>query len=266
MKAIAGIDNIHLIIGYSLLIIPFIIFWYFKIKLGKATLVAVARMSIQLFLVALYLEYIFKLNNPYINILWVLVMIAVGVRTTIKRVNLKARYFVIPLVLALFSSLVFIDAFFLGIILKLPYVFEARYFIPISGMILGNAMNYNIIGLNSYFEGLVKDEDFYYFLLVNAGNRKKALVPFIRRSIKKALSPMIGTMTVMGLIALPGMMTGQILGGSSPATAIKYQILIAVAIFSGGTLNLTLSIIFSNKFVFDSYDRLDRNRILKAAK
>ena len=262
MKAIANIDNIHLIIGYSLLIIPLIIFWYFKIKLAKTTLIAVARMSVQLFLVALYLEYIFKLNNVYINVLWVLVMIAVGVSTTIKRANLKPKYFVLPLILALFSSLVLIDAFFLGYILKLEYVFEARYFIPISGMILGNAMNYNIVGLNSYFEGLVKEENLYYFLLVNTNDNKNALLPFIGKALKKALSPLIGTMTVMGLIALPGMMTGQILGGSSPATAIKYQILIAVAIFSGGTLNLTLSIIFSNLFVFDKYRRLNR-KILK---
>ena len=263
MRAIANIDNIHLLIGYLIIIIPFIIFWYFKIKLSKSVLIAVVRMSVQLLLVALYLEYIFKLNNAFINILWVLVMIGVGISTTIKRANLKARYFVIPLVLALFSSLVLIDAFFLGIVLQLPYIFEARYFIPISGMILGNAMNYNIIGLNSYFEGLIKDENMYYFLLVNTGDKKNALLPFIGKAIKKALSPMIGTMAVMGLIALPGMMTGQILGGSSPATAIKYQILIAVAIFSGGTLNLTLSIIFSNRFIFDAYDRLDRKKILK---
>lgn len=62
-------------------------------------------------------------------------------------------------------------------------------------------------------------------------------------------------MMVMGLISLPGMMTGQILGGSLPTTAIKYQILIAVAIFSAGTLNLALSIIFQiGLFLINSAD------------
>ncbi len=263
MKEIANIDNLQMILGYSLLIIPLIIFWYFKIKLSKTTLIAVARMSLQLFLVAVYLEYIFKLNNAYINILWVLVMIGVGVSTTIKRAELKLKYFVLPLTLALFFSIVFIDAFFLGFIIRLKYIFEARYFIPISGMILGNAMNYNIMGLNTYFDGIIKDENLYYFLLINTNDKKTAILPFVKAALKKALSPLIGTMTVMGLIALPGMMTGQILGGSSPAVAIKYQILIAVAIFTGGSLNLTLSILFSNRFVFDSFDRLNRNILKK---
>ncbi len=263
MEEVAKIDVLQMVLGYSILLIPILIFWYFKIKLTKTTIIAVARMSIQLLLVALYLEYIFELNNPYINLLWIIIMIGVGVITTIKRANLKLKYFVLPLSLALLSSLVLIDSFFLGVVIQLEYIFDARYFIPISGMILGNTMNYNIIGLNTYFEGLIKDENLYHFLLINTNDKKTALQPFIQNAIKKALNPLIATMMVMGLIALPGMMTGQILGGSPPSTAIMYQILIAIAIFGGGTLNLTLSIIFSNRFVFDQFDRLNRDILRK---
>jgi putative ABC transport system permease protein len=68
----------------------------------------------------------------------------------------------------------------------------------------------------------------------------------------------------MGLISLPGMMTGQLLGGSSPAIAIKYQIMIMLAIFTGCTLNLFLSIIASNKVVFDAFYNFDRKKIYKS--
>lgn len=259
---IIHIDYLHLVVGYLMLLIPIGFFYYFKVDLIKSSLIAVFRMSIQLILVGFYLESIFKINSAVINSLWVIAMIVIGVYTTIKRAKLKFKYFVLPLIFALSASMIIISIFFFEAVLELDNFFDARYFIPVAGMILGNAMNYNIMSLNAYFEGLIKDENLYYFLLVNSADTKSALRPFIRSAMSKALNPLIGTMMVMGVISLPGMMTGQILGGSLPTTAIKYQILIAVAIFCAGTLNLALSIIFSNRFVFDKYGRLNRD-ILK---
>lgn len=257
-KEAVYIDFIHMMIGYLMLIIPVFYFYYFRVNLFRSMLISVVRMSVQLFLVGIYLETIFRIDSVYINIGWVLLMVGVGVYTTIKRSNLKLKYFIIPLTMALATSILVIDLIFLGFVLHLNNPFTARYIIPISGMILGNAMNYNIVSLNTYFDALIKEENLYYYLLINTGDRKTALEPFIRDAMKKALNPLIGTMIVMGLISLPGMMTGQILGGSMPTTAIRYQILIAVAIFSAGTLNLALSIIFSNKFIFDKFDRFDK--------
>ena len=246
-----------------MLLIPIGFFLYFKVNLIKSTLISVLRMSIQLLIVGFYLESIFRINSAVINSLWVLAMVVVGVYTTINRAKLKFKFFIFPLIFALLTSIIIINVFFFEVVLRMDNYFDARYFIPVSGMILGNAMNYNIMSLNTYFEGLIKDENLYYFILVNSGDSKLALRPFIKSAMSKALNPLIGTMMVMGIISLPGMMTGQILGGSMPTTAITYQILIAVAIFSAGTLNLALSIIFSNRYVFDKFGRLNRG-ILKS--
>ena len=259
MKPIVDIDIFSLLLGFAIMIIPIAGFLYYRIPLIKDTIIALLRMSVQLFLVALYLEYIFKLNSPYLNSLWVLVMILVGVVTSIKRMRLDFRLFVIPFIISGLTSLLIIDAFFLGAVIRLDNVFDARYFVPISGIILGNAMNHNIVGLSTYFDGLMSNRELYYFLLVNNNNRATALIPFIREGLQRGLNPMIATMSVMGLISLPGMMTGQILGGSSPAVAIKYQIMIMLAIFAGCSINLLFSIFFSNRFIFDSYDRLRPN-------
>jgi putative ABC transport system permease protein len=216
-------------------------------------------MVIQLSLVAFYLEWIFAINNAWINTLWVLLMILVGVYTSINRIGLNWKYFLLPLFIAGITSVVIVDGFFLGYILKLDYFFDARYFIPITGMILGNSLNHNIVGLSSYFKGLSEKSELYYFLLTNTGNSKLALRSFVGESIKLGLNPLIATMSVIGLISLPGMMTGQILGGSPPGIAIKYQIMIMLAIFVGCTTNLFLSIILSNQFVFDGYGKLKMN-------
>lgn len=263
MNSIQDITLLNLCLSFIALIIPITGFWYFRVGLTKATLIAVARMTIQLSAVALYLEYVFEQNNPYLNSAWVVIMILVGVFTTLKRSNLNPKMLALPLIISAVTSIVIIDAFFLGVIIRLPYVFESQYFIPISGMILGNAMNHNIVGLNAYFEGLTTNQNLYYFLLINGKSKKQAVNPFIVQALKKALNPMIANTSVMGLISLPGMMTGQILGGNSPATAIRYQIMIMLAIFTGCSINLMLSIILGNKTAFDRMDRVSTDVIVK---
>ncbi len=265
MNSITNISVWELAVGFILLVIPTLFFIYFRIKILKDVLISVIRMVVQLALVAIYLEWIFAINNAWINMLWVVLMIGVGVYTSINRIGLNWKYFLLPLFIAGLTSVVIIDSFFLGYVLKLDYLFDARYFIPITGMILGNSLNHNIVGLSSYFKGLTEKSELFYFLLTNTGNTKLALRPFIGEAIKQGLNPLIATMSVIGLISLPGMMTGQILGGSPPGIAIKYQIMIMLAIFIGCVINLFLSILFSNQFVFDGYGRLKKN-MLKSVK
>lgn len=256
---IQDISIFKLTLGLLILLIPIVLLLYFRIRILKNMLIAVSRMILQLSLVAVYLEWIFKLNNLWINILWVFMMICVGVFTTIRRVRLNWKLFIIPLFIAALTSVIIIDAFFLGAILQLDYCFDAQYFIPITGMILGNSLNHNIIGLTTYFRELNDKNELYTFLLINTNNHKSSLYPFIKESVMQGLNPLIASMSVIGLISLPGMMTGQILGGNSPSMAIKYQIMMMIAIFAGCTINLLLSIVLANRFVFDKFGRLQTN-------
>lgn len=250
------ISIFDLALGFTILAIPLLVFIYFRIRLVKDMFISLARMIVQLSLVALYMEWIFDMNNPWINSLWVFIMILVGAGTIVYRVKLIWRIFLLPVILAGLLSMMIIDGFFLGTVIRLDYFFDARYFIPISGMVLGNSINHNIVGLTTYFEGLSKRNELYYFVLTNNGSRKQAIRPYIQDAIVKALNPLLANMSVIGLISLPGMMTGQILGGASPSIAIKYQVMIMLAIFVGCTMILVISILFSNFFVFDAYDNI----------
>ena len=240
-----------LILGFSILAVPVFVFLYYRVKLVKGLFISFARMLLQLSLVAAYLEWIFEMNNPWINSLWVFIMVLVGAGTVLRRVGIRWRYFLVPFIIAGLVSMTIIDAFFIGVVLRPDYFFDARYFVPISGMVLGNSLNHNIVGLTAYFGGLSQKKELYYFLLTNSGSRKHAIRPFIQDALMKGLNPLVATMSVIGLISLPGMMTGQILGGASPVVAIKYQAMIMVAIFVGCTLTLVLSILFSGRSVFD---------------
>jgi len=260
MKEITDINIWDLALALTTLSIPMLIFLYYRIKLVKDLFVSMIRMVLQLMLVAVYLEWIFNRNNAWINSLWVLVMVLVSAGTVVYRVKLSWKMFLVPFMLAGVLTMVFIDAFFIGLVIRPEYFFDARYLVPISGMVLGNSLNHNVVGLSAFFDGLSEKRELYYFLLTNSGSRKNALRPFIREAIVKSLNPLLATMSVIGLISLPGMMTGQILGGSSPAIAIKYQIMIMIAILVGASLGLILSIWFSIKIVLDDYGNIRKKK------
>ena len=126
-------------------------------------------------------------------------------------------------------------------------------FIPISGMILGNMLSANVIALNSFYGSLNRELQLYLYLLGNGASPSEALTPFMREALIKSFNPTIASMAVMGLIALPGTMTGQILGGSSPSVAIKYQIMLMITIFASSLISVLLTLWISRKKTFDKY-------------
>ncbi|HBF88006.1 MAG TPA: ABC transporter permease [Bacteroidales bacterium] len=263
MDTTIDIGWFELIVSHLLLIIPLLIFWYYKTKLLKDTIIAMLRMSVQLILVGFYLEYVFRWNNAYINLLWVLIMVIVSAVTITQKTGLKLRFFLVPNFVAIFVSLFVIDFLFLGYIVKLDYAFDARYIIPISGMILGNSMQNNIISLNYMYNDLNKNEIQYQYALACGASFKEAITPYISEGLRKSFNPTIAKTAVMGIISLPGTMTGQIIGGSSPTTAIKYQIMLVLMIFVSSVLSVFLSIVIANRFAFDKYFNLRKEIFVK---
>ena len=253
MHQTIDISYFNLFLGYLLLIIPLVVFYHYKTHLVKDSLVAVLRMTIQLLVVGLYLEILFEYNDAWINSAWWIIMVVVAAFTIVRRASLKRKYFLIPLFISLAISLFLIDLYFLGIIIELDYAFESRYFIPISGILLGNCLKTNILGLNTFYKKLHSEITLYRYYLANGATRSEALIPFMREGLRTAFNPLIAGISVIGLISLPGMMTGQILGGSSPNVAIKYQIMLMMAIFVSTVISVILTIIISNNFVFDKY-------------
>ena len=258
MEKVIDINYFELFTGYALMLIPIFILWYYKTGLVKDTLLATARMTVQLLMVGLYLEYIFDLNSTFINVSWVLIMSVITSFTIVQRSGLKYKLFFIPVLLSGLISITVTDAYFLGFVVKLNNIFDARYFIPVTGMLLGNTINNVIISLDAYYKRIEDEQNLYRWYLANGASQKEALLPFIRDALKSAFNPMIATTAIMGLISLPGMMTGQILGGSNPNVAVKYQIMLLITIFASAILNVVLTILFSNRIAFDNYNNLKK--------
>ena len=262
MEQTLDIGYFNLFLGYCLIIIPVILFHYFRTGLVKDSLIAILRMTVQLFVVGLYLELLFEYNQAWINSLWWVIMVVVAAYTIIKRAYLSQRYFLVPLIVSLTVSLAIVDAYFLGVIIRLDYFFDARYFIPISGILLGNCLRTNILGINAFYKKLQQEKIRYRYYLANGATYAEARRPFMREALQTAFNPLIAGITVIGLISLPGMMTGQILGGSSPEVAIKYQIMLMLTIFVATLLSVVLTITLANYLIFDGFGNM-KEQVLK---
>jgi len=244
MEKVIDINYFELFTGYALMLIPVFVLWYYKTGLVKDTLFATARMTVQLLLVGFYLEYIFELNNALINVAWVVVMSVIATYTIIQRSGLKFKLFFIPVLLSGIISIAITDAYFLGFVVKLDNVFDARYFIPVTGMLLGNTIKNVIISLDAFYKRIDDEQTLYRWHLANGASKKEALLPFMRDALKIAFNPMIATTAIMG--------------------AVKYQIMLLITIFSSAILNVVLTIMFSNRFAFDSYDNLKKGIFRKS--
>lgn len=244
----AGLAYIYLMLAFPLVIIT-----VYRTGLTRSTLVSIVRMSVQLVLVGVYLEFIFTLNNPFLNGGWVLVMISVAAANVAGSAGLRKRRLLLQIGAAIALSTLGVVAVFLGAALRPDPVYDARYLIPIGGMILGNCMRGNIVGLERFFSGIRENRKEYLSALFMGATVAEAVRPWMRRALVAALAPTISTMATMGIVSLPGMMTGQILGGADPLTAIRYQMAIMVAITVSVALGAWLNIVLCMRAAFDEY-------------
>ncbi len=250
------ISYIGLAVGLLLMAAPIWFFRMFGVRQIRPTLIAVARMVVQLFLIGLYLRYLFEWNSPWVNILWVLLMVVVASLTASHRTRLRRRVILLPLMAGLLGAALVVGLYFLVFVLRLSHPFDARYFIPIMGILMGNMLGVCVMGLNTFYDGLQRERQLYYYLLGNGATHLEAVMPFVRRAIERSFAPCIANMAVMGIVSLPGTMIGQILGGSAPGIAIKYQMMIIVITFSASMLALMVTLHLADRRSFDVHGRL----------
>lgn len=242
-----------LIFTFLLLVIPLSIMYYFRLGLIRNTLISVGRMAVQLFLMGIYLKYLLEWNIPWLNAVWVGVMVIVASFTVIRNAELNRRYFFWPVTGSLIFSVVSILLYFNRVILGLDNILDAKYFIVIGGMFLGNSLRGNIIGVSGFFRELQRNQERYLYRLAMGATVLEGVTPYLRSALNAALKPSLAATATMGIVFLPGMMTGQILGGATPVTAIKYQIAIMIAIFVILGIAVTLAILLTLRASFDAY-------------
>ena len=197
-----------------LLVIPIIISYKEGLHIIKDLIVATLRAVVQLIILGFLLHYIFKINDKWLLVLCVFVIIVNASWNTISRSSpVMHHVFLISFV-----------AIFVGT--ALPLAFTANEVIPIGGMLANNGL----IAINLAYQNLdrafVQDGTNIESKLSLAATPKLASKGAIRESIRLAIVPTIDSVKTYGLVSIPGMMTGLIIGGVPPLQAIKFQLLV----------------------------------------
>lgn len=240
---------------YLLLIIVLVIMNKCKIDQTKLLLVASVRMTIQLVLTGLILVYIFKNPQPIFTVLYFVAMTVFAIHRVLSKNKGISKEFKIAIAVSLSLSGICIVTFFICIVVG-KSIFNPQYVIPISGMIMGNAMTGTTLGVKTFRESFNGQRNKIEALLNIGVTPKKILMPFVNQALETALLPTLNSMLGMGIVALPGMMTGQILSGTLPTTAILYQIAIMIAICTVVCLSVFGSLYLGYKTLYNKNNQI----------
>ena len=236
---------------YLLLIIVLFIMKKCRINKTKLLFISSFKMSIQLFLAGLILTYILKNPQPIFTIIYLIIMISFSIYQVIsknKNINIK---FKIIIAISMTISILFVISYFIYIVIG-ENIFNPQYVIPISGMIVGNTMTGILLGLKNFQENILLEKSKINTLICIGVAPNKIIMEFVKKALETAMLPTINSMIAMGIISLPGMMTGQILSGTLPITAILYQISIIIAICTSVTSASFLSLYLGSKTLYNT--------------
>lgn len=244
-----------------LYIIGIALFFGIKVlKIGhhRQYFTALLRMTVQLTTAGFLLKFIFNINTLSMIMLIYGFMGIFASYTVVSRVDVKIKNLFIKVFIPIFFSGILSLLFFQFFLSKTEPWYDAKYFIPLAGMFLGNSMNACAVCLDR-FVSEIKNNISRIETLINLG-----ATPFesirrpLRKSIYAASIPIITNMSGIGIVFLPGLMTGQILSGANPIDSVKYQISIMILILFSLTVASVSVLFLSYKDFFDKEGNLDK--------
>lgn len=236
-----------------------------QLNLEKSLLIASVRTVVQLLLIGLVLEWIFA-RSEFPMVFGVMIfMTTVAGLTAVQRLNRTYRGIYFNTLISMFTSAWIVGLYALLLIFHgvQPW-YRPQYAIPILGMILGNTLNGISIGLDSMLESLATKRTTIEMRLSLGANRWEAVRPELQRAVKSGMIPILNSMMIVGLVSLPGMMTGQLLSGTSPVEAVKYQIAIMFLIASATAIGTVSAACLACSRIVNSQCQLESWRLVKA--
>ncbi|WP_416350285.1 ABC transporter permease [Mammaliicoccus lentus] len=245
-----------LILMVIFIIIPIVISKSLKLGLEKDTVIAGIRSFIQLLIVGYILQFIFDKDNPIFMILMVVLIIGAATQNARKK-GLSIPGITWKLLLAYVSIELITQGILIGLKIIPP---TPQYVIPITGMVIGNAMVLSILFLNRFISEIQQNENLVKLILSLGGTPKQAIHKQLMTSIQTSAIPTIEQQKTIGLVQLPGMMSGQIIAGADPIDAVFFQILIVFILITSAVTTSVILGFLSYPTLFNSKKQLIESR------
>ena len=233
-----------------------------KLGLEKMLGIAALRTVVQLSLIGLVLKLLFQTTSPWWTALAAIFMMGFAGREAMARQTLKLRggWSLGIATLSLMLAGTVVTTLALTTAIRPEPWYDARFSIPLLGMVLGNTLNGVAVGMDRLSATLKREKIAIEARLALGHPRRDAVRPYVREAMRAGVMHIINAMSAAGLISIPGMMTGQILAGVDPTQAVKYQILIMFLIAGSTSLGALTAILALSNRLSDDRDRLRLDR------
>lgn len=255
----------QLAVAALLILVNIALSLWLRLGLSRRLVVATARMTVQLLLVGLVLEWIFAVRNPWLVLGMALLMAGLASVAAVNRTERRFPGIYRSSFVSIIGASFVVTGLALKGVLRVEPWFDPQYLIPLLGMVLGNALTGISLGLDRLMEGCAKQRGQIETLLSLGATRWEAGHRLVKEAMRTGLIPVINSMMVIGLVSLPGMMTGQILAGAAPADAVRYQIVIMFMIAACTALATLGAVMAGFRVLFSARHRLRTDRLERAA-
>lgn len=254
----------NILAAACLILVNGVISMLLRLNLERRLAIAALRTVVQLLLIGYVLEWFFQPDTHWSAVaLLMLIMSLIAGLSAVRRVEWRFPGIWLNSIVAVVASSWLVTMIAMTAVIT-PAVWSgdiAQYAIPLMGMILGNTLNGISLGLDRLGEELAGKRDRVEMLLTLGATRWEAAREPIRQAVRTGMIPIINSMMVVGIVSLPGMMTGQLLSGADPLVAVRYQIVIMFLIAAGTALGTISAVLLSYLRLFNRRHQFLSERI-----
>lgn len=231
------------------------------LRLERRLAWASLRTVVQLFLVGYVLKYVFGAQSAWLIVLVVLVMVGAASRAAVSRPNRTFHGATLNAFLTLSLSGIVTVVVVTAVIVDVRPWYTPQYMIPLLGMILGNSLTGISLCLDYLLETFSLRRDEVEAELALGATKWEAARDVLADGVRRGMIPIINSMLVVGIVSLPGMMTGQILAGNDPLVAVKYQIVVMFMIAAAAAVGSMIIALLVYRRLFNARHQLRYEQI-----
>ena len=236
-----------------------------KLDLERKLAWAAVRTVVQLLAIGYVLGWVFQFDRWFVVLP---LMVAMTLIAGFAGAQRGARTYAgqrVDSVVSIWVSSWLVAAVGLFVVIRIRPWYEPQYAIPILGMILGNTLTGVSLGIERMTEELTARRDNVDMALALGATRWEAAQAPARQAVRAGMIPTLNQMAVVGIVSLPGMMTGQVLAGQSPLQAVRYQIVIMFLIAASSALGTVLAVLLTYRRLFSADHRFLASRLMERA-
>ena len=238
---------LHTILALLLLVLPFGALYLLDRPTMKPLAVALTKGFVQLLIFSLIAWGVYKVDNIWISIGWLLVMAVWAGFLVINKCKVAIQKYLFPTCAGLFVGVLLIGLWLLVAVLPIEQM-TARWFVPVMAVLLGHSASMQVRGLGHFVGMLQRNRGQYDFMLGNGATQWQALMPFMRSSLLAILSPTIDNLSALALAALPLLFCGMLLGGFTPINALAVMVYAVLGCIASSVLSLGITVVIIKYF------------------